>query len=346
MFLSGLTAGIVYTRKMNDKGEAFVNEAVKKRAWLIYKNHTGILLCALVALLFGYGLNEYWINDYGLLSQKPFIAIALSALLLYQPAQMDILPMYMIFILFVPMVIKYLKRGYKWQLVTCSIAIYLLPVIKGLTSLDTITQIGDVNTGFFNLLSWQLLFFLGVFAGFAYCSGKAKQLMQSKVTLVLSLAICLTLFAIKRSHIDLSGFENLFLRDVLGPVRLLNCLALISIIILVCSKKSEWFTFKPICYLGQYSLEVFSFHVVFIVVFKPLNEVLSNIYFYQISNHLFIYPLSSIMLLFIALPALYLAPILLSKKAYRFNRSDIKPAPSEDWLTSASVLTQDYKQMV
>ncbi|MBC6605539.1 OpgC domain-containing protein [Hymenobacter sp. BT188] len=343
VFLSGLTAGIVYTRQMLEKGEEFVSAATTKRAWLIYRNHIAILFFAFIAVLFGFGLNEYWVNHYSLFSESPYLSIFLGATLLYQPIYLDILPMYAAFIFCVPVVIKYLKKGFIWQLFACSIILYMIPIFKGSHVLTDITQIKVINTGFFNLLSWQFLFFLGLFSGFSYCCGKVNKWMNNKKLLLLLVFLCSALFLIKNLQVDLSGLDYLFSRDTLGPIRLLNSLSIFFIITFICARKSEWFTFKPICYLGRNSLEVFSFHVLFVIIFKPLNDIVSNIYSIKVTDYFFVYPLALIMFILFVIPALFLAPTLLRSRTYTLSRNNTKPLYNAGLLANASVIVEDSK---
>jgi hypothetical protein len=346
VFLSGLTAGLVYTRRMAERGEDYVSVAVKARAFLIYKNHIALLFIALVAVLFGYGLHEYWANSYGLFYDNPLLSMFLGAVLLYQPAYLDILPMYAVFILFVPITIKYFMRGNVWQVFALSIAVYLISFLNGFDLFKDVPQKIDINIGFFNILSWQLIFFIGLFSGFSFYYGRSVRWVRNKYLLMLSLTVFLTLFVLKNTHVNVGQLEYLFARNTLGLVRIINALSIIFILSFVSSVKNNWFTFKPICYLGRNSLEVFSFHIVLLIIFKPIIEMVSKAYSFQITRHFFVYPLASIIIFSLIVPALFLAPTLLRKKTYVFNKRKIKPLLSEDWLTNTNILTEDYKQAV
>ncbi|QIL75166.1 OpgC domain-containing protein [Hymenobacter sp. HDW8] len=343
VFLSGLTAGIIYTHKLIKKGERYTNEAAKKRAWLIYRNHIAILLFALIAVLFGYGLNEYWVNHYSLFAENPFLSIFLGATLLYQPIYLDILPMYAVFILFVPVIIKYFQKGIVWQLFACSIGLYMFPIFMGSNILNDITQIRDINTGFFNLLSWQFLFFLGLFSGFSYYYGKTNRWLNNKYLLLFSLILFSGLFLIKNLHVNLDGLDLLFSKNILGPVRLINCLSIVFIIAFVSTKTPRWFSSKPMCYLGRYSLEVYSFHVLLIILLKPLKEAFSDFYSIQITHYFFAYPLALLMILLLIVPALFLAPTLLRKKTYVLRKKEAIPPYEDAELANASLLLEENK---
>ncbi|MGY2132212.1 OpgC family protein [Hymenobacter sp. HD11105] len=346
VFLSGLTAGLVYTRRMIEKGENFVSVAAKARAWLIYKNHIAILFFALLAVLFGYGVNEYWGNNYGLFYNNPFLSMILGTVLLYQPAYLDILPMYTIFVLFVPIIIKYFIKGYAWYIFVLSTVVYIISFFIELDYFKEIPGTTDMNFGFFNILSWQFVFFIGLFSGFSLYHGRSAWWVKNKPLLSLSITVCLVLFILKITRINVDELGFLFSRSTLGLVRIINCMAVIFIISFISSVKKNWFSFKPACYLGQHSLEVFSFHVVLLIIFKPFIQSVSGVFSFQISRHFFIYPVSSLIIFCFILPALFLAPTFFKKKTYVLSKNEINPSPSEDWLTNAKVLTEDYKQAV
>jgi fucose 4-O-acetylase-like acetyltransferase len=76
------------------------------------------------------------------------------------------------------------------------------------------------------------------------------------------------------------------------------------------SRYKKGFNFKPFCYLGKYSLEVFSFHILLVIVFKPFKEYSNQFYALAITENLNFYPWATFMLFFMLLPALFLAPLI------------------------------------
>src|SRR5688572_23987017 len=102
VFLSGLTAGIVYSRKLEEKGKDFISLASKKRAWTIYKYHILLFIFISIILVAHPANQQYWLEnhtEYKLLLENPLKYALLSSSLLFQPTFMDILPMYALFIL-------------------------------------------------------------------------------------------------------------------------------------------------------------------------------------------------------------------------------------------------------
>ncbi|SMB98587.1 conserved hypothetical protein-like [Hymenobacter roseosalivarius DSM 11622] len=346
VFLSGLTAGIIYTRKLVEKGENFIAEAVKKRALIIYRNHIAILVFTLFIILLGFRIHDYWASYYELFSEKPISSLLLGMVLLYQPAYLDILPMYAVFILFVPVVLRCFKKSNVLQIFAVSFLLYLLPIINELYHfVPDIMQIRDVNTGFFNLLSWQFIFIIGLFSGFSYYQGTSRRYQVNKYLLMLSVLICMVCFIAKNIHVKLEGLDYLIARDNLGPLRVFNCLALFFIVIFISSKYNNWFKSKAICYLGRNSLEVYSFHIVLVVIFKPLEEYMNSIYSSKLTHTFYVFPLAEIMVFLLIIPALYLAPTLISTKTYMFWKSGAGFLPKEGWSSEVDAVTEDYKQL-
>jgi hypothetical protein len=346
VFLSGLTAGIIYSRKMLEKGESFVAEAVKKRAWLIYRNHILILGFALLIVLCGHSVNSYWLAHYNLFVEKPGLSILLGSILLYQPIYLDILPMYAVYILFVPIIIKCFNKGLTARLFLLSFLLYLLSFVNQLYGFTSaVLRMEDINTGCFNLLSWQFIFMIGLLLGHYHCQGKSKQLQSSKTLLLLSIFICLSIFLAKNLHLNLESYDYLTSKGNLGPVRLLNCMALIFIVTYIASKKSGYFSSKAFCYLGRHSLDVYSLHIVLIIVFKPLIEHLNKINYIKLNRFFYFYPVSTIVILFLIVPALYLAPTLFSKKTYTLWKGRGHSISEEATATSSPTM-EGYRQAV
>lgn len=318
VFLSGLTAGIVYSRKLVEKGEAFISLAAKKRAWTIYKYHL-ILFILISIIFFSHSfMGDYWFgnySDYELLYQKPVLSVILGSVLLYQPTYMDILPMYALYILLLPITLKYFQRGRQEIILTFSFLVYLIGTFDLVSRLFNQFKFMDqVSTGFFNLLSWQFLFIGGLYLGFLTYQNKISCILQNKKLFYSAIIVSSLLFLFKRvdfrldpSTLDIDYWTS---KENLGPLRLLNFSALSVVMSYLASRYKQWFSFKPICYLGKHSLEVFSLHILLIAIFKPLKEVVKDFHAIKLIDNIYFNPWSSFMLLFILIPALFLAPFI------------------------------------
>jgi len=318
VFLSGLTAGIVYSRKLVEKGEAFISLAARKRAWTIYKYHLILFLLAIIIICSHSFMIEFWFSNYDdfkLIFRKPVLAMLLGSILLYQPIYLDILPMYALYILLLPLTLKYLEKGKHRLVLAFSFIVYLIGTFDLVSkAFDHFNILTEVETGFFNLLSWQLLFISGLYLGFLTYKNKTSYLLQNKKLFYSAILVCMVLF-VSRNVIRQADNLQLNLdywisKENLGPLRLLNFSAILMVMSYLASRYKQWFSFGPVCHLGKYSLEVFSLHILLIIIFKPLQDLTNDFYAVKLTNSLYFYPWATIMLLLVLLPALFLAPTL------------------------------------
>lgn len=328
VFLSGLTAGLVYTHKYIEKGEKFISVASRKRAWLIYKYHVILFLAAMLIMFTHDFMQSYWRTYHDLIFENPFLAVFLGSLLIYQPTYMDILPMYAIFILFIPITIRYFQRGYHWQVLALSFSIYLLGTFNPATTyINSIFAEYSINTGYFNILCWQPLFISGLFFGFLFYHGKTKKMQNSLPLFYIALSISVPFFIVKFFYSSFfsayfTGFDVEYWtsKEYLRPLRLLNFTVLSIVITSLATRYAEWFKFKPLVYLGRYSLEVFAFHILVVVLMKPLSNYLNTFYAIKLTERYYLYPFGSILLLVVLL-SLFLAPTLMDRKTYSLKKA-------------------------
>lgn len=326
VFLSGLTAGLVYTHKFSGKDEQIVVAASRKRAWMIYRNHILLFLLMALVTVSGFGKN-FWLKEYFAFTEKPVLTIANGIFLMYQPKYMDILPMYFVFMLFVPVVIKAFRKGYVQHLLTGSILLYVVGFSNNYYNFTGhLGQEFLPEAGGFNLLCWQLLFFIGLLLGYLYYNGKTQKWQVDHRLFLIAVVTVIALFTTKilfaRGYSSTSVIHYLALKTHLGPLRLLNFTALALVVTYAASKWPQQFKSKPINYLGRHSLEVFSFHILLIMLFAPFKDYLSNLWVLKITNSLSFYPLGTLLIVLFIVPALFLAPTLLSKRPYAFVRSN------------------------
>ena len=335
VFISGLTAGLVYTYKFNEKGADYIKTAATKRATIIYRNHIILFLLTFLAVVFIPPLGKYWLattgneGSYALFLAKPVWALTLGTVLLYQPMLLDILPMYTLFMLLVPLAIKAFHKGWSWQLLTILAVIYGLSTSNHLFSFTDVAIKNNsyVMMGAFHLLCWQLLFFLGLFAGFSIYHGKTIDWAKNKPLLLSAATICLVLFCMKNFHIELKSVDIEMLTDKfsLGIIRLLNFVSLTIVLFFVVAKASKYFSFKPVCYLGRYSLEVFSLHIILMIFLRPLKDHFNNLHAVRLTENFYFYPVGTLVLCLVVLPALFLAPKLAARKKPSLKQVSVAP---------------------
>jgi hypothetical protein len=276
VFLSGLLAGWVYTRKYRTKGNEGLWAASTGRARSIYRWHVGSLLLAFVAVQATEHILGYCAPTVPrLFFEHPLESLGLGATLLYQPGLLDLLPMYCGFVLLLPTVIKALEAGRQTLVLSVSAAIWLAvqfaPPIDG-------APLYPINTGSFNLLAWQMLFIAGVAIGHARISGRAQ--MKRPNPFVFASCIAIAVYGIGIRHYQWPSFWSdkvygMFLnKPALGLLRLADFGAVAYMVAAMGSRFPKTLSWRPLAFLGRHSLAVVAMQSVAITILLqfPLFE--------------------------------------------------------------------------
>lgn len=172
VFISALLLGRISMREFNENASG-VRVRLWKRSLKIYGYHLVMLALAFtVVAALALGTHKAAISnllDFYL--AHPFVAITGSVLLLYCPPLLDILPMYVTFLFFTPLILSAATRFGWRRILIASGAIWLLAqfglrdlVHNGIVHL-THLQIPLQETGAFNLFAWQAIWILGLWLG-------------------------------------------------------------------------------------------------------------------------------------------------------------------------------------
>src|ERR1700677_2914094 len=185
IFISGYTAAFVYGRAMRERGFLISSARVLRRAWQIYVAHIFLFTIfmaeiAYVAATFDNPLYAEEMNILDFLKQ-PDVTIFQALLLKFKPVNMDVLPLYIVLLLFFPPMLWLLM----WQAALALAGSALVFVLAWNFDWDFR---GYPNGGwFFNPLAWQLLFVFG-----AWCAlGGAQRLspvLRSPIVLGIAIA--------------------------------------------------------------------------------------------------------------------------------------------------------------
>jgi len=183
IFISGFTAAFVYGRAMRERGLVVSGARIMRRAWQIYVAHIFLFTIYMaeisyVATSFDNPLYAEEMNILDFLKQ-PDVTIVQAMLLKFKPVNMDVLPLYIILLLWFPPILWLLQRGPTLAL-GASLALYVATWYFGWN----LPAYPDGNW-VFNPFAWQLLFVFG-----AWCAlGGARRLapiLQSNLTLALA----------------------------------------------------------------------------------------------------------------------------------------------------------------
>jgi len=102
---------------------------------------------------------------------QPLTAMLSAALLLYSPALLDILPIYIVFMVVSPLVIMHGRRGAWGWMLGLSLALWfgaqfgLGPLLHGALQRVVALPVRYQDMGAFEILAWQFLWMLGLWMG-------------------------------------------------------------------------------------------------------------------------------------------------------------------------------------
>ena len=192
VFLSGLVAGRVYGRMAITKGFAVLRQCALRRAAILYLSNAALMtLMVLAAMAELATLGRGFHPDWSLWSK--------FMLLVASPVNADILRMYCVFVLLLPAVIWALMNDRLSYVLAISGGLWLAAAQGyGMTALPE-------GTGYFDLMSWQLLFVAGIYFGFTPLPKLTKIGTPSFRTAV-CLAVVVAFFVVRRWHF-LTGQE-------------------------------------------------------------------------------------------------------------------------------------------
>ena len=265
VFLSGLVAGLVYTRRAARQSEGELRQHAWQRAREIYTFHLCSFAIVFAGLLLLTSFTEVVsATSPALFFDEPATALFLGSLLLYQPGLLDILPMYCGFMIVLPTVLAGLRtRRWGWLAAT-SLGLWLLAQVGLRESIqEWLAVFGPVNLGAFDVLAWQILFIGGVFLGHYWAVSPRPILSFRPAMLGLCLAVAVPLWMLKNEYFSTGILPTGLLwawadKSRLAPLRLLNFVVIAYLIAAVGAYRPRLFIIRPLVFLGQHSLPVFA----------------------------------------------------------------------------------------
>jgi hypothetical protein len=273
VFLSGLIAGVVYPRYCIRQNTLTFLKKVYRRAGMIYGAHILTFVAIVVTFLCVPYYFEHWQRRLPNFSTHTADMLARSVVLLYQPRFFDILPMYFVFYLALPLAIFAVVRKNTVWVLAGSLLVYMTVHLSDLTLGPHLFEQSRLQLGYFNYLTWQLLFFVGVIVGARASTGESLQFLHGKWLASCSIVIVLVLFAIRHNYITVPNTDfdvvKATSRDKLAWLRLLNFLAFAHLIYLLASARSKFFNWPFFALLGRYALIVFSVQLLLVYMVTP-----------------------------------------------------------------------------
>ena len=180
VLLSAYMCGVVYTQRGQREGEDPMRSALLHRAFKIYLCQAALLLflfsfIAGLALLVDQGEVKSLVSFY---LERPLVAFVGAMLLLYNPPLLDILPMYIVFMLASPLLLVHGMR-HGWAVVLAlSVAAWvgaqfgLGRVLQAQLISLTGLPVPPAQGGAFDILAWQFIWVLGLWLGSSQAAKK------------------------------------------------------------------------------------------------------------------------------------------------------------------------------
>lgn len=276
VLLSAYMAGRVYAGTLDTQGPEAMTTAFFNRALKLYACQLALVFFAFTVIA-GIGLLSREDAITGLLGfflERPVVATLSAGLLLYSPALLDILPIYIVFMLLSPLVLLH-GSSHGWRgVMALSLLLWfgaqfgLGPGLYHLATgwFDMPVRYRDM--GAFEIFAWQFLWVMGLWMGSDHSrpDHQPARFPRWMVATALTLAACALFWrhAVGQTPMpDGSPVNLMFDKWHLGPLRLINLLALLVLAMhfgpWLKRRLPRW---RPLETLGQAALPVFCAHLV------------------------------------------------------------------------------------
>lgn len=250
VFLSGLVAGQVYGRMVITQGFAALGRRVLRRALTLYLTNAGLMALAILAAKKGWvTLGAGFIPTWSLWIR--------TMLFLDAPTYSEIIRMYVIFLMLVPSILWALKNGRLYYVGAFSGGLWLAASLGfGLSALP--------GTGYFDIMSWQLLFVGGIILGFEV--GNHREFRTAAALTAVCLAVFVTFLVARHWHFFTGHQVTPYFgwlwswRRTLSIGRLLDFAAFSILVYRARSFLTTLVRIEPgpaVTFLGRHSLQVF-----------------------------------------------------------------------------------------
>jgi hypothetical protein len=267
IFISGYTAAFVYGRAMLESGFVIATARIMRRVWQIYVAHVFLftIFLAEISYVATSFENPLYSEEMGIMDflKQPDVTIIQALLLRFRPVNMDVLPLYIVLMLFLPMILWLMK----WR---ADVTLALSAALYAITWHYDL-YLSAYPNGFwaFNPLAWQLLFVFGAWCALGGAM-RMSRILSSRITLWICFAYLFAAFFVTLTwHLPQLNFlmpkriEQWMYpinKTDLDVLRFAHFLALAAITVRFLPRdwpglKSPWL--RPLILCGQHSLEIF-----------------------------------------------------------------------------------------
>jgi hypothetical protein len=277
VFLSAILVSQVYIRRSGGDHER-LRAGLWKRAARLYLYHVFMLAVAFTVIA-AIAVRHHHVALTNLLDfylAHPAVAIVGSLLLIYCPPLLDILPMYVIFLLLTPFILYLaLKHGWKtivlssfgvWIAAQFGLRIFIHGIVVRITHLPIPLQ----ETGAFDLFSWQWIWIAGLWIGARSDEGSNPLARIRGKWVVVCAVLCVFFIAVRHQwlgpQITPQAFGYSLDKWRIGPLRMINLVACAGVIYWARKPVKRLVSREPFLTLGAASMEVFCTHLLFVFV--------------------------------------------------------------------------------
>jgi hypothetical protein len=274
VFLSALVTGKIYAAQAS-AGFSALRNGLWPRAARVYIYHLLLLAFAftLGTVLAPTGHRPMLHNLLTFYFAHPVVATVSSVFLVYCPPLLDILPMYVIFLLLTPLLLMAAHRfrwrivlilsGTLWMLAQFGLRAYVYAELSHLVGHHIPVQ----EMGAFDLFAWQFLWCLGIWLGTVLAAPTTSDRSFPEVVTIFALVIVIVCACLRRGWPTPIFWDGSLavLQDKwrVAPLRLLDFAALGIVLWRFRPALKRILNTPPLPAIGMSSLQVFAAHVVF-----------------------------------------------------------------------------------
>lgn len=246
---------------------------MRKRALRIWVYHmltlVGLVLLSLVAIP---GLTSYFKPLYA----HPLQGTLWAALMVYTPMWLDVLPLYVIFLLVGSFVFPLLVRAKRrWTIVALWLPSLLVWIAAQFGLRDAVNSLFPewVHHGSFDPFAWQFAYFTGAATIAWWKLSKAaatddkswSAVRVVKVCTPVLLVLLVLCFLWSHQFIRIPLPSDFWVdKDHLGVLRFANFYVFTLLICWIVRIRQNWLDFRPLNTIGRHSLDVYTAHIVLI----------------------------------------------------------------------------------
>ena len=268
VFISGYTAAFVYGRAMREHGPVVASARILKRAWQVYVAHVFLfaIYMAEISYVSASFENPLYGEEMGIFDflRQPDVTLVQALMLKFKPANMNVLPLYIVLLAGFPLALPGLLR-WPYFVIGLSLVVYAVTL-----HFDwNLPGYPDDKVWYFNPMAWQVVFYSG--AVLAVVAPDLARLDRWR-RLITVLAVLYLLFA---AFIALSWQYNSLERlvpdwlarqiypidktnlDVLRFVHFLSLAWLVRLMVRPNARFLKWRLSEPIRRCGEHSLQIF-----------------------------------------------------------------------------------------